>query len=72
MCPEVKKVIYASNGAKKHFQNRYQMSSLMSHKRDFGVAAEWHFFVTAHDDVGAIVKREQQERAYKLQKIKPF
>ena len=58
MCPEVKKVIYASNGAKKHFQNRYQMSSLMSHKRDFGVAAEWHFFVTAHEKGVVAMKLE--------------
>lgn len=61
--PKVKKIIYASDGAKQHFKNRYQMSNLKQHKEDFGIDAEWHFFATAHgkgscDGVGAIVKRE--------------
>ncbi|EFN62014.1 hypothetical protein EAG_10159, partial [Camponotus floridanus] len=63
VCPRVKKVIYVTDGAKQHFKNRYQMSSLMRHKKDFLVDAEWHCFATAHgkgscDGVGAIVKRE--------------
>jgi len=63
VCPKVKKVIYASDGAKQHFKNRYQMSSLMSHKRDFGIDTEWYFFAIAHgkdscDGFGAVVKRE--------------
>ncbi|EFN72189.1 hypothetical protein EAG_00421, partial [Camponotus floridanus] len=54
---------YVTDGAKQHFKNRYQMSSLMRHKKDFLVDAEWHCFATAHgkgscDGVGAIVKRE--------------
>lgn len=37
------------------------MSSSMSHKRDFGVDAEWHCFATAHGEgscngVGAIMR----------------
>lgn len=65
-CPEVRKIIYVSDGAKQHYKNRSQMCNLADHKEDFGVLAEWHFYVTAHgkgacDGVGAIFKREAHE-----------
>lgn len=63
ICPKFKKIIYATDGAKQHFKNRYQMSNLMNHKDDFDAEAEWHFHATAHgkgpcDGLGASLKRE--------------
>jgi len=61
ICPNVRKIIYMTDGAKQHFKNRYQ--NLMMHEADFGVQAEWHCHATAHgkgapDGIGAIFKRE--------------
>lgn len=61
--PELRKVIYFSDGAKQHFKNKYQMMNLIHHEEDFGVQAEWHFHAIAHDKsasdgIGAVFKRE--------------
>lgn len=71
--PNVKKIIYVSDGAKQHFKNRFQMENLRKHREDFSLDAEWHFTPTAHgkggiDGVGASFKREV--RRYSL-KAKP-
>ncbi|KAJ8678381.1 hypothetical protein QAD02_014168 [Eretmocerus hayati] len=52
-----------TDGPKQHFKNRFQMSNLLEHEKDFGIAAEWHFCPTAHgksgyDGLGATFKRE--------------
>lgn len=63
ICPQVRKIIYVTDGAKQHFKNRFQMHNLMHHIQDYGIEAEWHFHATAHgkgacDGLGAAVKRE--------------
>lgn len=67
---KLKRVIYVSDGAKQHFKNRFQMANLKNHKKDFGVAAEWHFSATAHgkcacDGLGACFKREAYRASLK-------
>ena len=59
---KVKKVHYWSDGAGSQFKNRYNLSSLLYHQKDFGSEATWSFFETAHgkgpcDGIGAEVKR---------------
>lgn len=61
--PNVKKIIYFTDGAKQHYKNKYQMINLVHHEEDFNVLAEWHFHATAHgkgacDGIGAVLKRE--------------
>ncbi|KYM94585.1 hypothetical protein ALC62_14783 [Cyphomyrmex costatus] len=61
--PNVKTLIYMTDGAKQHFKNRYQMANLLNHKEDFDLNAEWHYSATAHgksayDGLGATFKRE--------------
>ncbi|KYN21878.1 hypothetical protein ALC57_05740 [Trachymyrmex cornetzi] len=60
---DIKKIIYFSDGAKQHFKNKFQMTNLIHHEKDFGVRADWHVHATAHgkgasDGVGALFKRE--------------
>lgn len=61
--PQVKKIIYVSDGAKQHFKNRFQMANVLNHNEDFGISAEWHFTTTSHgkgghDGLAACFKRE--------------
>ncbi|KAJ8676861.1 hypothetical protein QAD02_012648 [Eretmocerus hayati] len=54
---------YMTDGAKQHFKSRFQMTNLLKHEENFGIAAEWHFGPTAHgksgyDGLGATFKRE--------------
>ena len=74
--PQVKKVVYFSDGASSQYKNRKNFANLCHHKKDFGLDAEWHFFATAHgknacDGVGATTKRETAraslQRPYKEQ-----
>ncbi|KAJ8684872.1 hypothetical protein QAD02_020665 [Eretmocerus hayati] len=70
LVPEMKKVVkrvekllYMTDGAKQYFKNPFQMSNLLKHEGDFGIAAEWHFCLTAHgksgyDGLGATFKRK--------------
>ena len=46
--PNIKKLIYLTDGAKQHFKNRFQMANLINHERDFNLKAEWHFSTTVH------------------------
>lgn len=60
---KVQKLVYITDGAKQHFKNKFQVSNLMHHKKDFNIQAEWHFTATAHgkcacDGLGATFKRE--------------
>jgi len=60
---KIKKIIYFSDGAKQHFKNKFVVSNLIYHERDFGIPAKWHYHATAHgknacDGIGATFKRE--------------
>lgn len=59
----VKKITYLSDGAPQHFKIFKNIVNLYYHKIDFGIAAEWHFFATAHgkepcDGIGGTMKRQ--------------
>ena len=59
---DIKKLIYFSDGAASHYKNYKNFANLCNHKVDFGIDAEWHFFVTSHgkgpcDGLGGTVKR---------------
>lgn len=59
--PNVKKVIYFSDGAPQQFKNKKNFRNLCLHHQDFSIDAEWHFFATAHgkgpcDGLGGMVK----------------
>ena len=43
-----RKMIYFTDGAAQHFTNKYNFINLLHHEMDFGIPAEWHFYVTAH------------------------
>src|SRR5258705_11209492 len=60
--PNLEKIYYFSDGAASQYKNSKNFSNLRQHDKDFGVAAEWHFFGTSHgknacDGVGGTVKR---------------
>ena len=61
--PNLKKMFYFSDGCAAQYKNRKSFANLCNHHEDFhGIAAEWHFFGTAHgkgvcDGVGGTVKR---------------
>lgn len=60
--PDLKKVIYFSDGAASQYKNYKNLVNLSYHESDFGVKAEWHFFATSHgkspcDGIGGTVKR---------------
>lgn len=78
--PNIKKIIYFSDGASSQYKNRKNFSNLCNHKSDFNVDAEWNFFATAHgknacDGVGGTTKRETAraslQRPYKQQILTP-
>lgn len=61
--PNIKKIIYSTDGAKQHYKNKFQMINLVYHKKDFGIVPEWHYHATSHgkeacDGLSAILKRE--------------
>lgn len=62
-CPKARNIIYATDGAKQHYKNKFQMANLVKHKDDFGLEGEWHYHATAHgkgacDGLGAVLKKE--------------
>ena len=70
--PNLKRIIYVSDGAKQHYKNKYRMCNLIRHEEDFGVKADWHFHATAHgkgacDGVGAILKKEATRASLQAQ-----
>ncbi|CAF3366547.1 unnamed protein product [Rotaria socialis] len=59
--PNVKTIIYLSDGAGQHFKNKYSMLNLCLHHKDFGLHAQWLFYSTSHgkgpcDGLGSCVK----------------
>jgi hypothetical protein len=46
--PQVKKIIYVSDGASMHFKNKYNLLNLSFHQTDFNLQAEWVFSATSH------------------------
>lgn len=55
-------IIYLTDGAPSQYKNRFGVINIRSHKKDFGVTAEHHFFCTAHgkspcDGCGGCIKR---------------
>jgi hypothetical protein len=58
----LKKMVYFSDGSAAQYKNRKKLLYITCHNEDFGVPAEWHFFVTSHgknacDGVGGTLKR---------------
>ena len=56
------KIYYVSDGAPQQFKNFKNFLNLYYHRDDYGIAVEWHFFVTAPgkspcDGTGGTVKR---------------
>lgn len=39
----LKKIIYMTDGAKQHFKNKYQITNLIHHEKDFNIKAKWHY-----------------------------
>jgi hypothetical protein len=46
--PNLKKVIYFSDGAAQQYKNRKNVMNINCHLSDFGIIAEWHYFGTSH------------------------
>ena len=57
-----KKIHYFTDGCAGQYKNKNNLINLCHHEDDFGLAAEWNFFVTSHgksacDSIGGTVKR---------------
>ncbi|KAK3911628.1 ARL14 effector protein [Frankliniella fusca] len=46
--PNVKKVIYFSDGAAQQYKSKFNALNLSYHSEDFALQAEWHYFGTSH------------------------
>lgn len=60
--PNLKKIIYFSDGSGSQYKNKKNFTNICKHKCDFGVEGEWHFFASCHgknscDGVGGTTKR---------------
>ena len=60
--PQVKKIIYFSDGCAGQYKNQYNFTNLLHHEKDFELQAEWNFFATFHgknacDGIGGTLKR---------------
>ena len=60
--PDLKKIIYFSDGASSQYKNFKNLANLSSHYEDHNLSAEWHYFATSHgnspcDGIGGTVKR---------------
>ncbi|CAH0550783.1 unnamed protein product [Brassicogethes aeneus] len=58
----ITKITYFSDGASAQYKNKKNFANLTHHVKDFGLAAEWHFFPTSHgkgacDGLGGTLKR---------------
>lgn len=78
--PNITKIYYFSDGCAGQYKNKYNFTNIYYHKKDFGVACEWHFFATSHgkspcDGIGGVVKRATTraslQRPYKDQILTP-
>lgn len=62
VAPEVKKIIYFSDGASSQYKNKKNFSNICYHKNDFDIEVEWNFFASSHgknacDGIGGSTKR---------------
>lgn len=62
LLPMASKIFYFSDGAPQQFKNFKNFVNIYYHKEDFKIAAEWHYFATAHgkgpcDGIGGTLKR---------------
>lgn len=46
--PGLNKIIYFSDGASAQYKKKKNFLNICLHEEDFGVSAEWNFFVTSH------------------------
>ena len=46
--PQVKKIIYFSDGCAGQYKNRYNFINILNHEKDFELQVEWNFFSTSH------------------------
>ncbi|KAJ8671207.1 hypothetical protein QAD02_002466 [Eretmocerus hayati] len=58
----IPKIIYTSDGASQHSQNKSNFANILRHEEDFEIPAEWLYHATAHgegacDGIGANLKR---------------
>lgn len=70
----VRKVTYFSDGAGSQYKNKFNLINLTKHKEDFGVDAQWNFFVTSHgkgacDGIGGTVKRNAYKSSLQNKRI---
>ena len=66
--PHIKKIIYFSDSCGGQYKNYKKFMDLCSHKCDFGISAEWVFFVTSYckspcDGIDGAVKRHVAKRS---------
>lgn len=59
---QISEIIYFSDGSGAQYKNKKNFANLIYHEKDFGLAAEWHFFPTSHgkgacDGLGGTLKR---------------
>ena len=60
--PFLKSISYFSDGSPGQYTNYKNLTTLLMHKKDFGMKAEWHFFATSQgknvcNGVGRTIKR---------------
>ena len=60
--PQLKKILYFSDGSCSQYKNYKNFANLIFHVQDFGITAAWNFFATSHgknlcDGVAGTVKR---------------
>ena len=60
--PIIQRITYFSDGCAGQYKNRFNLSNLCHHERDFGIPAEWHFYAASHgkgpsDGLGGTLKR---------------
>ncbi len=46
--PNVKKIVYVSDGCAAQYKCHKSIANLLNHKKDFGLDADWEYFPTAH------------------------
>lgn len=66
--PGLNKIIYFSDGASAQYKKKKNFLNICLHEEDFGVSAEWNFFVTSHgkgpcDGIEEALKRNANETA---------
>lgn len=62
VAPDVKKIVYFSDGASSQYKNKKNFVNVCHHLSDFCVEPEWNFFASCHgknacDGIGGTTKR---------------